>query len=82
MVFAPYAEGEQPGPTRSIWFDKRVMFLDENSARVLDAIEAGDTERVLAEAGLLAHRIRDLIAQGKLPSADQGFVNPDGTLDI
>jgi hypothetical protein len=58
------------------------MVLDDQSASVLAAIEAGDTERVLREAERLAQRIRDLIAEGKLPDSDQGLINPDGTLDI
>ena len=81
-AFAPYAEGERPWRRTSIWTDKRVMVLDDHSASVLAAIEAGDTERVLREAELLAHRIRDLISEGRLPDSGQGFVNPDGTLDI
>ncbi len=81
-AFAPYAEGEEPRRRTSIWADKNVMVLDDQSASVLAAIEAGDTERVLREAEWLAQRIRDLIAEGKLPDSDQGLINPDGTLDI
>ena len=81
-AFAPYAEGEGPRRRTSIWADKRVMFLDDQSASVLAAIGAGDTERALREAERLAQRIRDLIAEGKLPDSDQGLINPDGTLDI